>query len=475
MINMRLNFRQIMLAGTASIVLSTISGCATPIPAEKKADVNQYSSLTTVDAVKKLEFNLKQSAENELNVYAPDHYSTADKALVDARKLISKNKPREQVVKKVAVASAVLKNGDVVMRRVKDILEDQLVVKEKLDSLDTDKVYRSEYGSLEQRLDSIIREIESGHVEENEQTRSKLLQDMQKLERKSIRYNAMHEPEEILKRVKYRNGEVLAPLTYKDALAVFLRAEEFINQNPNYEIGIEQMGAEALFAAKRALYITEQVASLSQKVNYSLEQVILDEEYRLYRIARELESIDLRDNPLEMQSEELAKIARSRADEYKNKEGLIIALRDTLIKVRDSSAELTALSEMSKKLKKEKGEWIAKEALYKAKVSHLENNFNQSQVQLDQTQQKLLSMKDENNQLSNSINIEKEAPLISQNKTANDKAKTTAELALLKAKRVEGEKLLATEEAKRLDVETTLNKESLVKKINDQHSEKQQI
>ena len=426
------NLGQIGCAGIAFTVLCFISGCATlNEPAKEKIDVSAYSSLTTVDAVKKLETNLKQSQANELAVFAPKHYSTADKALAEARTLISKNEPRDQVVQKVAVASAVLKNGDMVMRKVKDILEDQLVVKKKLDSLQTKKVYRSEYGSLEERLNNIIREIENGDITNTEQNRGKLLQDLQKLERRSIRYNAMHEPEEILKRVKYRGGETLAPLTYNDALAVFQRAEQFIAQNPNYETGIEQMGQEALFAAKRALYITEQVSSLSQKVSISLEQVVLDEEYRMYRIARELDSTDLRDNPLEMQSEQLAKVAKNKAEEYQNKEGLITALRDTLIKVRDSSAELTALNEASTRLKKEKDEWLAKEALYKAKVSHLESNLNQSQTQLDQTQQKLLSMKDENSALFNTLNIERENTLKLQNEIskANAKAEVMTTLA----------------------------------------------
>jgi len=408
MINRFQRLKHQCAAWIVSVLMLLVAGCVTlPDPANE-IDTSAYSNVTSVQAVKELESNLKDSASKELNVFAPKHFITADKALIEARSLISKNQPREKVVQKVAVAEAVLKNGDLVMRKVKDILEEQLVVKEKLESLETPKVYRSEYGSLVERLNTIIREIESGDVNSSEKNRGKLLHDLQKLERRSIRYNAMHEPEEILKRVKYRGGEKLAPLTYQDAVAVFKRAEEFITQNPNYESGIEQMGQEALFAAKRALYITEQVAALSQKVSLSLEQVVLDEEYRLYRVARELASIDLRDNPLEVQSELLAETAKNKSKEYQNKEELIIALRDTLIKVRDSSTQLAELNDTSNKLRKEKGEWLAKEALYKAKVSHLEENLTQSEIQLDQTQQKLLAIKDENNLLFNQLSLEKE-------------------------------------------------------------------
>ncbi|MDH5259129.1 MAG: hypothetical protein OEX07_14040, partial [Gammaproteobacteria bacterium] len=231
---------------------------------------------------------------------------------------------------------------------------------------------------------------------------------MQKLERKSLHYSAMNEPQEILKRVKYRGGEQLAPITYGEALAVFKRAEEFILQNPNYDIGIIQIGREALFAAKRALYITEGVSALKQKVAFAPEQVILDEEYRMYRVARQLGELDYRDNSLEVQSELLAKEAEGISLELKNKDDLVIALRDTLIKVRDSSSRLTMLSESTVRLKQEKNEWLAKEALFKAKVDELATNLKNTESQLDSTQQLLLSLKADNTRLTQQVSIDEQ-------------------------------------------------------------------
>ncbi|HFE37172.1 MAG TPA: hypothetical protein ENK06_01970 [Gammaproteobacteria bacterium] len=414
LISLKRTMRGFLLA-----ILSVVAvGCATLGNPENNVDTSVYDKVTGVDAVKALEKSLKQSETKKLNVFAPKHYSTADKALSEARSLISKNVPREKVVQKVAVADAVLRNGDLVMRKVKDILGKQLVAKKKLDLLKAKKTYSREYSSLEDRLSNIIREIEDGNALESEQSRDQLLADMQKLEQRSVRYNAMHEPEEILNRVKYSSGEELAPITYQDALAVFRRADEFIKLHPgNYE-AIKKVGKEALFAAKRALHITEQVAALTQKVKYSLEQVVLDEEYRLYRVARELGSKDLRDHPLEMQSEQLAVLARDKAEEYQNKDGLIMALRDTLIKVRDSSSQLAALGEASSKLKQDKANWLKQESRLKARISHLEDYLNQSQAQLDKTQQKLLAMKDDNKKLSLLLAAEKEQIRIAQTNKA---------------------------------------------------------
>ena len=407
-----------LLHSAIVVALFTLTACATTggqNSNEPKIDTAKYATVTTHEAVNQLESTFRDSDRKDLDVYAPDHYLTAAKALEEAKQLLVKSQPREKVVQKVAVAEAVLKNGDRVMRKVKDILHDEIAIKEKLDTLNTENAYGAEYGSLNERLSKIIREIEAGNNADAE-NREKLLKDMRQLERKAIHYNAMNEPREILKRVRYRGGEQLAPITYSEALAVFKRAEEFIQKNPDYEIGIMQMGREALFAAKRALYITEGVAALKQKVAFAPEQIILDEEYRMYRVARHLGNLDYRDSSLEVQSELLAKEAESIAQELKNKDELVIALRDTLIKVRDSSSRLTMLSESTVKLKKEKNEWLAKEALFTAKVAQLEEQLKNSEMQLDSTQQKLLAIKTENTKLAQQIQQQEQQTLALQNK-----------------------------------------------------------
>jgi len=209
----------------------------------------------------------------------------------------------------------------------------------------------------------------------------------------------MHEPSEILKRIKYRSGETLAPITYQETVQLFQRAEDFIKSNPSNRIGIEQIGKEALFAAKRALYITDQVSALIQKMNFSLEQVILDEEFRLYRISRQFSNTDLRDNSLEKQSEQLAILAKAQAEEYQHKEDLIISLRETLIEVRDSSPQRTELANTHIELTKTQKKLQTQKALFDAELIALTKNLTASQTQLNNTQQTLLIMKQENTQL----------------------------------------------------------------------------
>ncbi|MDH3326414.1 MAG: DASH complex subunit DAD3 family protein [Gammaproteobacteria bacterium] len=408
------------------IALVSISACATSggqNTSGPELDLTKYSTITSHDAVNNVDSSYQTSDINQLAIFAPDHYSTAGKAIEDAKTLLAESQPREQVVQKVAVAEAVLRNGDLVMRKVKDILKNEITIKEKLDSLNTKSAYGNEYGSLDERLNKLIKKIESGN-NTDDQNRETLLKDMRQLERKALHYNAMNEPLEILKRVKNHGGEQLAPVTYAEALVVFKHAEEFIQQNPNYDIGIAKIGREALFAAKRALYVTEGVSVLKQKVIFAPEQVVLDEEYRMYRVSRQLAELDYRDNSLEVQSELLAKEAESIALELKNKDGLVIALRDTLIKVRDSSSRLTMLSESTEQLKKEKNDWLAKEALFNAKITQLTEDLKKSDTQLDFTQQKLLTIQSNNTQLTKQILADKENAIVLANELPQKKDTT---------------------------------------------------
>jgi len=383
---------------------------------EEKIDVKKYATIKSSDAVKQLENIYKQSDEENIDEFAPQHFLTAKKALTEAQILVSNNAPRDKIISKVAVGEAMLKNGDRVASKVKDMLENELALKEKLNALNSPTIYQNEYGSLLGRLDAVIRDIEKGNVNETKASREKLVADMQKLELRAVRYNALHEPQEILKRVKYRGGERLAPITFGEAVDVYTQAEKFIRENPDYEAGVERMGEEALFAAKRALHITEQVAALSQKVAYAPEQVILDEEYRMHRVAREFNNTDLRNNPLELQSELLAKQAREKTKEYKNKEELILALRDTLINVRDSSSQLTALTQKSNKLANEKTQWLSKEANLADKITQLEIELKVSQEQLNSVQQKVLTMSEQNSQLTSALSAEKNKAMALSNK-----------------------------------------------------------
>ena len=441
-------------------LIFALGACATSGPHNQfepsKKDLVRLQTMPTTSAIKEAQTYIDRSREQELDFLTPQHFDLANKALTEAKDLLSKQQPAQHIVQKVAVAEAVLKNGELVARKIKSSLSDELSIKSSLDELNASKIYGNEYGSLVARLNQVIRQVEEGKKADSIKERDKLITEMTQLEVKSIKYNALNEPKEILKRVKYRGGPELAPVTYEEALEVYASAERFISENPHMREAVERLSQEALFAAKRLLYLTEEISALSQKVNRSLEQVVLDEEYRLFRVARALTNKDVRDHPLEVQSELIAEAVAEISAQQQKQDDLVIALRDTLIKVRDASAP-SILNATIKGLNKEKNEWLAKDALYTAKISQLNAEIEARESQLSLVTNKLkrsesaLSMSEmENQALSMTVQEQK------QPKKAGD----TENLAQLTAEQDENEVLsseLETDSAQaipELDLET---------------------
>jgi len=364
-----------LLIGLASFVTT---GCAT-IESNKTVDVqsegedvSQFDHVTTIAAVEQIENTLNQAKQEDLPFLAPQHFSMADNALKQAKQLLAENASRDQIVQKVAVAEAVIRSGKKVKQSMETILGDALTLKQNLETYNAPKTYGREYDTLVSRLETIIKQIENGKPESTAEGHTALVKDLRELEVRSIIQAVLGEPKETLKRVEYRNGEELAPFTYQDAKKVVEKAEAFIYANPHDTNAIERIEQEALFATKRALYIAEEVAALSHKVNVSLEQVVLDEEYRLFRVGRILSDADFRNNPLEIQSEMLASAAKTLMEKDTHNEQLTAALKQTIDQIKKTTQQLSSMTESVNALEQEKNTWLATQAQLNAKVHTLQ-------------------------------------------------------------------------------------------------------
>jgi hypothetical protein len=366
--------RKLCLASAISLALGGCASSPNSISASSE-DLSHYNSLPSNDALTEVEHVLEKSNAKNLRFYAPAHYEIASAAITDARKHVERNAPQQLVAQKAAVAETMIRNGERIAKKVQSLLVDEIQIKNNIDQqTSSSEIYASEYSSLLERLSNVIRSIENGKVADANELRPQLIEDMQELEIRAVRYDALNDAEETLKRVKNSGAEKLAPLTYAEAVAVFNKAEEFILANANDAQQVRKIAAEATFAAKRALYIGDEVAAVSYKSQLSLEQVVLDEEYRLFRISRSLGLPDPRNNSLEVQSEILTKATKNFMLERDKRIQITNALRDTLTKQAENNRE-QALSDEIASLKKEHGELLAKEALYSSSAKELKQQL----------------------------------------------------------------------------------------------------
>ena len=98
----------------------------------------------------------------------------------------------------------------------------------------------------------------------------------------------------------------------------------------------------------------------------------------LFRVARAISAEDVRNHPLEVQSELLAKNAKELADKTQNQEALVNALRDALGNAKESATQVGELDIELNQLRRERNAWMAKEALFQAQIGELRTRLTQA-------------------------------------------------------------------------------------------------
>jgi hypothetical protein len=301
-----------VLAFASCFILGILStGCSTSVGSKivvSSANISRYDALSSSDAVAALGNRIEEARADNMPFLAPSYFREASEILEKAQKSLS-NKSKDELIGEVAKADALLDKGQATMSTVKTRLAGELDQKNYLDKFNAAKSFPGKYADTVSDLSDLIKKIELEKADDIEADRLELLRDMQELVILTVQYNTLHESETINADTQDKDGEKLAPGTYAMALLVYQDALSRIAQDPHDEISVRRAGKDALFAANHAHHVTARVTLLQKQVKDSLESVVLDEEKRLLDISTSMGHWDLRDQPIEKQSEELSQVA----------------------------------------------------------------------------------------------------------------------------------------------------------------------
>jgi len=297
-----------IFGGLLSLLLA---GCAANVGKTIKVSDEQlakYGTLSAADAIAALEKRINEAKNANMPFLAPDYFRGASEILSDAQKSSDK-KPKDELISHIAKADAILDKGQTIMAIVQSRLVNELALKNQLDKDNVAKVYPKEYEKSVSELSSLIKKVELEKADNIDKDKIELIKMMQALDVKTIQYTALHESEVINEDTKSKDGEKQAPATLAEALRVYLDAGNRIAQAPHDEALVQRAGADALFAARHARYVSERVLALQNKFKESVEPIVLEEEKRLLDISTALGHKDPRDQPIEKQAEEIAQVA----------------------------------------------------------------------------------------------------------------------------------------------------------------------
>lgn len=289
-----------VLGGLCTLLLA---GCASHIGKNIKISEEQrakYDALPVTGAITALEKRVLQAKQINMPFFAPNYFIEAAEILSEVQKAPEK-KPKNALISAIAKGDAMLDKGEAMMLVVQNQFAREIELKALLDEFNAAAIYPAEYEKVILELSSLIEKVELEKADKIDQDQAALIKAMQALDIKTVQYTALHASDVINAEAKNKNGEKLVPLTFGVALEAYKYAENRIAQTPHDAGIVQRAGEEALFAARHARHIIEQVLNLQNQFDISVEAIVLQQEKHLFEIASALGHRDLRDQPLDQQ------------------------------------------------------------------------------------------------------------------------------------------------------------------------------
>jgi hypothetical protein len=308
---MRVQKHQIWKLATAGLFGLLVAGCAANVGKSVNVSeerVAKYSTLSAQAAVTEFDKRIYDAINRNMPFLAPNYFREADKILIDSQNALQK-KPKNELINDIAKGDAILEKGLVIMANVQKTFSDELKLKEQLDKENADKIYPREYEKTIGVLSGLIEKVELEKGDKIDKDKIELIKVMQALDVKTVQYTALHDSDVINEETRKKDSDKQAAATLAEALRVYQDALARIAQAPHDEEAVKRAGNDALFAARHAKYASEHMATLQTQFKVSVEKVVLQEEDQLLSISTALAHKDLRDQPMEKQVAEIAKLA----------------------------------------------------------------------------------------------------------------------------------------------------------------------
>lgn len=272
---------------------------------------SRQSSLSPKDALALAEKDIDSAKKEALEYYAPIHLSQAEQCLKKAQSLLVKGTDSVAVIAETIKVRKMVAEGistkQTVLRQMSEIFEQ----KQRLDKLKADVLMRDDYDDQIDNIKELILVIEKGEQESFEKKKKEYLGEMLALEIEVVKKKTLSEAIQVLQSAKKIDAKKLAPKTWKIAEDTLKQSTEFIQSYPRDEDGVKKAGLDALRASQHVFFVTKETFVLKETDKDNFENVVLDMESKLDRIALGLNHPDVRHMSLYDQSVTLGTAAEA--------------------------------------------------------------------------------------------------------------------------------------------------------------------
>jgi len=280
-----------------TVLISFIAACA-----GSKLDLKPIAkSENPTDHINRLDNDLANARKNQLNVLSPTWFAEAASSLDTAKIELDQGKELSEILNNIALGRAQLQKAEETARISRTTLPDAIKGRDLARAAGAVKLGK-DYTEAEEEFLELIRAIEKNDLKYAQKHKEKVAEVFGQLEMRAIKIETIGEVRRLMKAAKDQGIEKIAPESYAIAQKKLSEADAFITANPYQKEMMRQKAAESLFMARRLF----QIAAQSEKFKaMEPEQITLWVEQLLHQITDKLYATDMRDQPYEIQVENI--------------------------------------------------------------------------------------------------------------------------------------------------------------------------
>ena len=321
-----------------------------------------------IEHINRLDNDIRNARQNQVNVLAPTWFAKADMSLKDAKAILDRGGELSKVLQKISDGRAQLQRAEEMSQLARPALEDTIKARDLARSAGATRL-GEDYAEVEEQFLNLAKAIENNNLQSARKNRTKVTSAFDQLELRAIKEQTLGEVRKLIEQAENGGARKIAPESFAIAETKLTEADTFISKHRYQKEKIHQKAGEALFQARRLNQVTRQSEKLR---TMEPEQITLWVEGILYKTTGELSAPDMRDRSFEIQVENiLGSIAALQGDR-----------QFMASKVKSQQAEIEAMSGQIASLQgrtleeQTKREQLAAERRFEQLFNKVQNSFN---------------------------------------------------------------------------------------------------
>jgi OOP family OmpA-OmpF porin len=264
-----------------------------------------------IEHINRLDNDLRNARNNQIDVLAPTWFTKADLSLKDAKAIVDRGGELSRVLEKIADGRAQLRRAEEMAQLARPALADTIKARDLARNAGATRL-GEDYVQVEEQFLKLTKAIEDNDLKWAQRNRAKVTRAFDQLEVRAIKEQTLGEARKLIEQAKKTGGQKLAPETFGVAEAQLTEADTFISKHRYEKERIHRKASEALFQARRLNQVTRESEKLR---TMEPEQITLWVEGILYEATKKLSAPDMRDRSFGTQVENiLGSIATLRGD-----------------------------------------------------------------------------------------------------------------------------------------------------------------